>query len=121
MNRLLVLVSLSLASAIMPLDRAESHDIPVNTGAGLLANCDYQSDDQEEIEYHFGLCIGFIKGAGNAWAINNEVKWCIKGQFGNKHLHEAVLSRLKILPRAMLDTSAAPLVIAAMEAAYPCR
>lgn len=99
---------------------ADAHNILINTGRGLLENCTYESDSQPEIEYHFGLCVGFIKGVGNAWAIRNDVRWCINVALDNRQLTAAIVTRLRLLPDSTLDGPSAPMVIAAMESAFPC-
>lgn len=118
MSRRILCIAVIVATLMAP--PAQAHDIPVNTGTGLLANCTIRDDDQSEVEHHVGVCLGFIKGVGNTWVLNNPTAWCLPANFENKALIDAVVSRLQLLPKSLRDEPSAPLIVSAIEAAYHC-
>lgn len=103
---------------------ARSIEFPLNTGNGLLAACTYESPDQAEVEYHFGTCIGFIKGVTNAYAISESVAGrpvpiCARANVDNGQIRDVVVKALQALPE-IRDQASAPIVMAAMVLAFPC-
>ena len=100
---------------------ASAHDIPVNTGTGLLRNCTLKNDGEGEVEHHYGVCIGFIKGVTNTLAVKGDLKLCPPATLGNDDLVMAVVSRLRMLPADLVGGSSAILVQTALEDAFACR
>lgn len=94
----------------------------INTGSGLLENCTYnaQAASQAELEFHLGLCIGFIKGATNTWAEHNPRKICPPDEVTNEELMTVVVDWLRTHPEA-LDAPAVAAVVVATTEAFPCK
>ena len=110
------LASFCLIVASWP-SAATAHNVPINTGYGLLSHCTTEGLDQVENEYHLGQCLGFIKGVGNAWAIEHPKFVCITPGSDNLQLRNVVVEYLRMANR---DRPAAYLVIEAMSEAFPC-
>lgn len=101
---------------------AEAHDIPINTGIGLLANCTYQSDDPTEIEFHIGVCVGFIKGVTNSVALQRGgSNWCAPQNMNNRQLIDAVLIPLRSYQVRQLEAPSPPLITAAIDKSFKCK
>lgn len=104
------------AGSIAP---AEAHNVPINTGNGLLAHCTTDGPDQVEIEYHLGQCLGFIKGVGNTWALEHPKAVCVRDGADNAQLRDIVVGYLRRVVQ-LRDQASAYHVIAAMTEAFPC-
>ena len=101
---------------------SESQPEPVvNTGAGLLENCTYdgKASSQADLEFHLGLCIGFIKGVTNAWAEQNPGGICPPDDVDNEDLRDVVVVWLRTHPEALAAPAVAAVVVATTEA-FPC-
>lgn len=99
---------------------ALAHEIPVNTGEGLLRNCTLKDDGAGEVEHHLGLCLGFVKGVTNTLAAQRQLKVCPPATLGNDDLLMAVVSRMKLLPADLMRESSAIIVQTALEDAFRC-
>lgn len=93
----------------------------INTGAGLLENCTYdaKASGQADLEFHLGLCIGFIKGVTNTWAEHNPREICPPDEVNNEKLRSLVVNWLRTHPEA-LDAPAVAAVVVATTEAFPC-
>lgn len=94
----------------------------INTGTGLLENYtfDGRASNQADIEFHLGLCIGFIKGVTNAWTEQSPGKICPPDELDNEKLRDAVVTWLRSHPES-LDAPAVGAVVAATTGAFPCK
>lgn len=100
----------------------ESQPEPViNTGTGLLENCTYdaKASGQADLEFHLGLCIGFIKGVTNAWAEQNSGGICAPDELDNERLRDVVVTWLRSHPES-LEKPAVGAVLSATTDAFPC-
>ena len=100
----------------------ESQPEPViNTGTGLLENCTYdaKASGQADLEFHLGLCIGFIKGVTNTWAEQNPGKVCAPDDLDNERLRDVVVTWLRSHPES-LGGPAVGAVVSAVTTAFPC-
>lgn len=120
MKRITSLIALVLigfpAISVSP---AAAHDIKISSTGGLLANCTYQSDDQSEIEFHTGLCLGFIKAVMNMHP-TAEKTFCIPKDWDNGDLIRFVRDALYRLPPDMMNTPSHMVVGAAFDVGLPC-
>jgi len=93
----------------------------INTGAGLLENCtfDDRASSQADLEFHLGLCIGFIKGVTNAWDQLNPGRICAPDDLSNQDLRDVVVRWLRSRPES-LDQPAVGSVVSAATEAFPC-
>jgi Rap1a immunity proteins len=82
MNRVTLTGAMAALLATAP---ASGHDIKIASASGLLANCTFQSDDQTEVEYHTGFCLGFIKAVMNMHPTHGET-FCIPESWDNGDL-----------------------------------
>ena len=117
-----LLAALALSATQAPPSVSNSQPEPVvNTSAGLLENCTYdaRASGQAELEFHLGLCIGFIKGVTNAWAEQRGGEFCPPDDLDNEELRAVVVNWLRSHPEA-LDASAVGSVISATTEAFPC-
>lgn len=117
MTRVPPLAAALLAVAASP---AAGHEIPVNTGSGLLRNCTVEGDVEAEVEHHFGVCVGFIKGVTNTLAAKDRLKLCPPGTLGNDDLVMAVVTRMRMLPTDLVEGPSAIIVQTALEDAFAC-
>ena len=94
----------------------------INTGSGLLENCTYDAEASSpaDLEFHLGLCIGFIKGATNTWAEHNPRHICPPDEVTNERLRAVVVDWLRRHPEA-LDAPAVAAVVVATTEAFPCK
>lgn len=115
---LAALILVAVQTAPVPDDRPEP---VINTGSGLLENCSYdaKASSQADLEYHLGLCIGFIKGVTNAWGEQNPGKICAPDELDNERLRDVVVIWLSAHPNS-LGQPAVRSVISATAAAFPC-
>lgn len=118
---LLAALALSAAQANPPLAPDGQPEPVINTGAGLLENCTYdaKASDQADLEFHLGLCIGFIKGVTNASAEQRTGQFCPPGELDNEELRAVVVNWLRSHPEAV-DGSAVGSVLSATTEAFPC-
>lgn len=100
---------------------AYAHDIPVNTVDGLIRNCTLSDPSQDEIEFHTGLCLGFIKGVSNYMATEAREKKCPPPAIENGDLIESVVSLGKVTQKSMGDAPSVFLVRIAMERLFACK
>ena len=117
-----LLASLALSATQPPPPVSDSQPEPViNTGAGLLENCTYDAKaaGQADLEFHLGLCIGFIKGVTNAWAEQSTGEFCPPDELDNEELRAVIVNWLRSHPEA-LDASAVGSVLSATTEAFPC-
>lgn len=92
----------------------------INTGAGLLENCTFDAgSSQADVEFHLGLCIGFIKGVTNSWAEQNPGKIYPSDTANNEQLRDLVVNWLRAHPES-LDRPAVGSVLSATTEAFPC-
>jgi len=101
---------------------ADSPPEPViNTGRGLLENCtfDDKASGAADLEFHLGLCIGFIKGVTNTWAEHNPREICPPDEVDNETLRSVVVNWLQLHPEA-LDAPAVAAVVVSTTEAFPC-
>lgn len=117
----IIALALAAAQAVPPVLEVRPEPV-INTGAGLLENCTFESraSTQAELEYHLGLCIGFIKGVANAWAEQNPGKICAPDELDNGRLRDVVVTWLRSHPQS-LGKPAVGSVISATTAEFPCR
>lgn len=119
------LAAAALGAAILTsVSTAETVEYPLNTGNGLLAACTYTGAEQAEIEYHFGTCVGFIKGVTNAYtalmlAAGKQAPLCGRDGMDNGQIRDIVVKALRTSPE-MRDQSSVALIIGAMTKAFPC-
>jgi hypothetical protein len=99
---------------------APAHEIPLNTGEGLIANCDYESSDQADAEHHLGLCLGFIKGVSNSYQAAHILDLCAPPSMDNEDLISAAVSRMKRLPDDILKASSAEILKYVLADAFAC-
>lgn len=116
---------MSVAIALLMFVGTESIEYQLNTGNGLLSTCTYEGDNQSEVEYNFGTCVGFIKGVTNTFATielasNNKSTLCARESMDNRQLRDIVVDALKSNPKSR-DETPVPLIIRAMRDAFPCR
>ena len=118
---LLAALALSATQAVPPTVSESQPEPVINTGAGLLENCTYdaRASGQADLEFHLGLCIGFIKGVTNAWAEQNASQFCPPDELDNEELRAVVVNWLRSHPDA-LDSSAVGSVLSATTEAFPC-
>lgn len=114
-----VIVFCALASMVFPL-RVEAHEIPVNTLDGFIQNCTLSDPDQSEVEHHYGLCVGFVKGVGNALAVHELLKVCLPAGLENGDLIEAILAPARKAPSSLRSESSAMFIQIVLENAFPC-
>jgi Rap1a immunity proteins len=121
--RVALVCSMIVALASAPA-RAESVEFSLNTGNGLLSACTFASDEQTEVEYHFGTCIGYIKGVTNAFAVlqlaqGSKVPYCARENMDNGQLRDIVVKALRENPEQR-DQTPVPAILGAMKRAFPC-
>lgn len=94
----------------------------INTGSGLLENCSFEAEasNQADLEFHLGLCIGFIKGATNVWTELNPGKLCPPEELDNEKLRDVVVAWLRSHPASM-GAPAVGSVLSATTEAFPCK
>ena len=94
----------------------------INTGSGLLENCtfDAKASSEADLEFHLGLCIGFIKGVTNTWAEHNPRRICPPDEVTNERLRALIVDWLRAHPEALDATAVAAVVVATTEA-FPCK
>lgn len=116
----------SLALAIIVMQAApavpESPREPViNTGAGLLENCtvDVAAVRQSDVEYHLGLCIGFIKGVTNTLSEQQLGEICPPEDLTNETLKDVVVAWLRKHPQFQ-SAPAVGAVVSATTEAFSC-
>jgi Rap1a immunity proteins len=125
MRVLLGAASLLFTTAVFADDGAGiSAEYPLNTGNGLLAACTYQGTEQSEIEYHFGTCVGFIKGVINGVETVRLIEgqkplYCARPDIDNGQIRDVVVKALKENPEGR-DGASAPIVMGAMYKAFKC-
>ena len=114
-------LALSAAQATPPPAPDSPPEPVINTGAGLLENCTYdaRASGQADLEFHLGLCIGFIKGVTNASAEQGTGEFCTPDELDNEDLRAVVVNWLHSHPEA-LDSSAVGSVLSATTEAFPC-
>ena len=117
---LLAAFALIAMQAIPPTSEPRPEPV-VNTGAGLLENCTYdgKASSQADLEFHLGLCIGFIKGVTNAWAEQNPGGICPPDDVDNEDLRDVVVVWLRSHPES-LDAPSVGAVLSAVTTAFPC-
>jgi hypothetical protein len=117
---LLAASAVMAAQATPPVVNSQPEPV-INTGAGLLENCTYdaKASGQADLEFHLGLCIGFIKGVTNTWAEHNPREICPPDEVTNEKLRSLVVDWLRSHPEALEATAVAAVVVATTEA-FPC-
>lgn len=117
---LLAALTLTAMQAVPSVSDIRSEPV-INTGTGLLENCTYdaKASSQADLEFHLGLCIGFIKGVTNAWGEQNPGKICAPDELDNEKLKDVVISWLRSHPES-LDEPVVGSVISATNEAFPC-
>jgi hypothetical protein len=93
----------------------------ISTGAGLLENCTYEAkaSNPADLEFHTGLCLGFIKGVTNTWAEHDPREVCPPDDVTNEKLRSVVVDWLRTHPEALAAPAVAAVVVATTEA-FPC-
>ena len=96
----------------------------LNTGNGLLAACTYQGTEAREVEYQFGVCIGFIKGAANTAAVISTAQgggdpFCGGPNIDNGQLRDVVVKALRAQPETR-DQTPVMTILFALHTAFPC-
>ena len=117
-----LLAAFALMAVQAPPPVSEPRPEPViNTGAGLLENCTYdaKASSPADLEFHLGLCIGFIKGVTNTWAEHNPRQVCPPDEVTNEKLRSVVVDWLHTHPEALAAPAVAAVVVATTEA-FPC-
>ncbi len=116
MIRILMPLALILGAASAP---SRAHDLKIASAHGLKANCNYKSDDQGEVEFHYGFCLGFIKAVMNMHPTHGET-FCIPETADNGVLTGAVRKMLDALPPEMMNAASHVVIGATLETAFPC-
>ena len=118
---LLAVLTLAAMQPVPPVSVVRPEPV-INTGSGLLENCtfDAKASSPADLEFHLGLCIGFIKGATNTWAEHNPRKICPPDEVTNEKLRAVVVDWLRGHPEA-LDAPAVAAVVVATTEAFPCK
>ena len=118
---LLAALGLLVTQAAPPVSDSQPEPV-INTGTGLLENCtfDAKASSQADLEFHLGLCIGFIKGVTNAWAEQHPGGICPPDDLDNEKLRDVVVNWLRSHPAA-LAASAVGAVQSATTEAFSCR
>lgn len=121
MNASIIAAAL-VASAIQPA-AAPPLEFSLGSVEGLLAACSYTAENQAEVEYHFGTCVGFIRGVRVAFetmTAQGESFVCPPdGTTVNGDLRDAVVAELRSPAHASTDSSI-PAVVNALRRLYPC-
>lgn len=114
-------LALSAAQATPPLAPDSQPEPVINTGRGLLENCTFDDKalGEADLEFHVGLCIGFIKGVTNTWADHNPREICPPDEVNNETLIGVVVSWLRAHPEA-LDAPAVAAVVVSTTEAFHC-
>lgn len=117
---LLAASALMAVQATPPVSEPKPEPV-INTGAGLLENCTYdaKASSPADLEFHLGLCIGFIKGVTNTWAEHNPRQVCPPDEVNNDKLRSVVVDWLRLHPEALAAPAVAAVVVATTEA-FPC-
>ena len=118
---LLAVLTLAAMQPVPPVSVVRPEPV-INTGSGLLENCtfDAKASSPADLEFHLGLCIGFIKGATKTWAEHNPRKICPPDEVTNEKLRAVVVDWLRGPPEA-LDAPAVAAVVVATTEAFPCK
>jgi hypothetical protein len=121
MNGALLAASALMAVQATPPVPEPKPEPVINTGAGLLENCTYdaKASSPADLEFHLGLCIGFIKGVTNTWAEHNPREVCPPDEVTNEKLRSVVVDWLQTHPEALAEPAVAAVVVATTEA-FPC-
>ena len=112
------LIAIALAEATLPAQPAKAS---IDSGNDLLTACTGSQAGFED-----GLCMGFIQGVTVGivadHVINNKIRmpYCVRPGVTLGQLDDVVVAYLKAHP-ANRDTTAASIVLAAIEDAYPCQ
>jgi hypothetical protein len=123
MKRLLIASALTALSA--PSDAQEPLEYSLGSIEGLLGACTFTSDDQAEVEYHFGTCIGFIRGVRVAFETMSLAQGgapfvCPPGGVTeNGAMRDAVVVELRSAAHASDEVSTMA-VTDALKRLYPC-
>ena len=99
-------------------------EFPLGSVEGLLGACSYEGEVQAEIEYHFGTCIGFIRGVRVALETlgmaRGEPFVCPPGGVTvNGDMRDAVVAELRSGAHQPGDVST-PAIVNALRRLYPC-
>ncbi len=116
MIRTLVPLALIFSSFPTP---SRAHDLKIASAHGLKANCNYKSEDEEEVEFHYGFCLGYIKAVMNMHPTHGET-FCIPESASNGTLAGAVRKTLDALPAKMMNAASYVVIAATLETAFPC-
>jgi len=118
---LIVAASVAIPAAALA---QESPEFSLGTIDGLLSACTYHSENQAEVEYQFGSCIGFIRGVrvtmeSISLAQGHAFSCPPGGATENGPLRDAVVEELRRTRADQLNISVFP-VMDALRRLYPC-
>ena len=117
---LLAVFALYAVQATAPISEGRPEPV-INTGAGLLENCTYEAkaSGPADLEFHTGLCIGFIKGVTNTLSEQRLGDFCPPEATTNEDLKVVVVDWLRKHPK-VLGEPAVGAVVSAMTEAFSC-
>ena len=125
-TRMKVLTAVA-AAAVMSTGTATAQEKPLEHMLGMVdglyAACTYEGPDQAEVEYHFGNCVGFIRGVRVTYEVqameHGEHFICPPADIQNVQLRDAVVAEIDTGKWPKDSYSPYP-IVAALKKSWPC-